>query len=84
MIAMLHLASGRKAIDHDGVRLAVPPIRRAISRDDWVRVLEYVLRRQPTLAQMIADGGLDEPRSVTFAREAEALMTHDWQTGEAA
>lgn len=40
----------RLAIRHGDVLLAVPPIPSGTSRDDRIRILEYVLRRQPGLA----------------------------------
>lgn len=51
----------RLAIRHGDVLLAVPPIPSGTSRDDRIRILEYVLRRQPGLAHTHAHI-LDEER----------------------
>lgn len=58
---MRHIVTGdRLAIRlADGTLLAVPPLDPRLPRAARIRVLEYVLRRQPGLAQTVAQIELD-------------------------
>lgn len=60
----------------DGTLLAVPPMDPRLSRFTRRQVFDAVLRRQPGLAQVIADIELDviEGREKNMGKRASALM----------
>lgn len=70
-----HSTDGRLAIRHGDVLLSVPPMHPNTPRDVRVRVLEYVLRRQPGLAMTLAEvtSDLIERRHATLGRLASLM-----------
>lgn len=74
---LVHLPHGRLAVRVDGdTLLAVPPLDPRLPRFTRRQVFDAVLRRQPGLAQTIADIELDviEGREKTVGKRASALM----------
>lgn len=72
---MRSITTGRRlAIRHGDVLLAVPPIHPNTPREIRVRILEYVLRRQVGLAQMLAEATADDIEGVTPERARLAAL----------
>lgn len=55
--------------------LSVPPIPPGTTSERRVKILELVLRRQLTLAELLASGGLDAPPKKTFTDTVSDLIT---------
>lgn len=80
---MRHIINGeRLAIRVDErTLLAVPPIRPGTTRDQRVLIFECVLRRQPTLAALIASGGLEPPPARTYTDVIAGFIHHRPHSG---